>query len=299
MSSHGYDEAVELFERCTNLYPTYAAPFAGLADAYAYLALWGSVRPREVFQKVEKAAAEAMKLDPLWAQGYTAAAAVTAFYHWRWSDGIALARKAVDLNPSFGFGRQILGVCQLATEQGDSAIECFETALSLDPLSVRAHRVLGWGLYLRRRLAGAEKWLQAALEIHDEPAQTNFMLAQVLIAQRRFEDALAIATQCCPGDSSDPLMLGMLGVCYAHCNHESEALDIVKRLQAMRENAYVDPLALTYVYLALKQNDHALETMAEAIDEHVPWIAFLDIDPVFDTVRNDPRFRKHVERIFS
>ncbi len=297
MSSHGYGEAVDIFEQCTGLYPTYAAPFAGLADAFAYLALWGGLRPRDAFHKAEKAAAEAIKLDPLWAQGYSASAAVTAFYHWKWPEGIALARKATELNPSFGFGRHVLGGCYLATQRGDEAIECFETGLALDPLSVRAHRFLGWGLYLRRRFAGAEKWLQAALEIHDEPSQTNYMLAQILVAQQRYADALAIAEKCCDGDSSDPLMLGLCGACYAYAGRESDALEMVKKLKTMQSNGYIDPFALAYIHLALKQFDTALEDLDLWVDERLPLAAFMDIDPAFDSVRDDPRFRKLVSRI--
>jgi serine/threonine-protein kinase len=296
MNNHGYGEAVDIFEQCTNLYPTYAAPFAGLADAYAYMALWGGLRPREAFQKAEKAAAEALKLDPLLAQGYSASAAVTAFYHWKWPEGTALARKATEINPSFGFGRHVLGWCYLATGRGDEAIDCFETALSLDPLSVRAHRTLGWGLYLRRRFAGAEKWLQAALEIHQEPAQTKYMLGQVLIAQQRYADALAIAEQS-QSEPPDPLCLGLLGACYGCLGRESDAVDVEKELKAMQETGFVDPIAIAFIQLSLKQPDMALESMENWVDERLPMATLMDIDPAFDSIRDDPRFRKLVSRI--
>ena len=72
----------------------------------------------------------------------------------------------------------------------DEARECFELAVDLDPLSVRTHRLLGWMLYLARRPASAEHWLQAALVLDREPAETHSMLAQLYMSQCRFDAAL-------------------------------------------------------------------------------------------------------------
>lgn len=296
MSVHGYGEAIDIFEQCTNLYPTYAAPFAGLADAYTLLALWGGIEPRVAFEKAEKAAAEALRLDPLLAQAYAASAAVTGFYHWRWPEAIALARKATELNPSLGFARQVLGGCLLVTGHGDEAIESFETGVALDKLSVRAHRHLGWGLYTKRRFSGAEKWLQAALEIDGEPHETKYMLALVLLAQQRYAEALAMAEQC-QTEPPDTLMLGLLGACHAHCGHEEVALDILKKLKGMQATGYVYPVAFALIHLALKQPEPALEAIEQWVEARSPGSAFLDVDAVFDSVRDDPRFRQLVARM--
>ena len=51
MSADGYRAAVEIFERAISLFPGYAPPYAGLADAYLYLAMWGHERPCEVFPR--------------------------------------------------------------------------------------------------------------------------------------------------------------------------------------------------------------------------------------------------------
>jgi tetratricopeptide (TPR) repeat protein len=291
MSVEGFGSAIDLLEQCTDLYPTYAAAHAGLADALASLALWGGVRPREAFVKAEQAARRALQLDSLLAQGYSSAAAATAFFHWKWDEGIALARQATELNPSSRTAWHVHGACLLAAGRAEEAQDCFEHALALDPLSVQAHRTLGWALYLRRRLAAAEKWLEAALAIHSEPAQTKYMLARVLIAQRRLEEAFTLAQQI-QSDPPDPLMLGLLGACFAHLNREPEALEVVNKLRAMQVGNYVDPYAKCQVLLALNHADGVIESIQECLDERIPLIGFLELDPSFDSVRNDDRFRK-------
>jgi serine/threonine-protein kinase len=295
MSGEGFGIAIDLFEQCTLLYPTYAAAHAGLADAYASLALWGVLRPRDVLPKAEQAAQRALQLDPLLAQGYSSSAVCAAFFHWKWEEGIALARRSTELNPSSRTGRHIHGACLMAAGRPDEALDSFEQAVALDPFSVQAHRTLGWALYLRRRLAGAEKWLAAALEIHSEPAQTNYLLANVMLAQKRYPEALLIAQQC-QTDPPDPLMLGLLGACLGHLERHAEATEIANRLHTMQANGWVDPFALCQVYLSLNKTDAVLEHVEQCLEERTPLVAFLDVDPAFDPVRNDSRFRKLISR---
>src|SRR6516165_2005146 len=80
MSADGYRTAAEILERATSTFPSYASAYAGLADAYARLAFWGSARPREVFPKALQAAQQALRLDPSLPHVYSSLAAATAFY---------------------------------------------------------------------------------------------------------------------------------------------------------------------------------------------------------------------------
>jgi hypothetical protein len=59
MSADGYRTAAEILERATCMFLSYASAYAGLADAYVSLALWGLARPREVFPKALQAAQQA------------------------------------------------------------------------------------------------------------------------------------------------------------------------------------------------------------------------------------------------
>src|SRR5215831_933536 len=225
MSADGYRTAAEILERAASLFPSYASAYAGLADAYVYLALWGLARPREVFPKALKAARQALRLDPSLPHAYSSLAAATAFYERRWEEGLAYALTATELEPSYSFGQHVYAVCLLARGEMEKAQDHLELAVDLDPLSVRAHRSLGWMLYLARRFARAEQWLQAALVLDREPAETRYVLAHFYMGQGRFAAALEQA-ELCQTDPPDPLGLSVLGACLAHLNRREEALKI-------------------------------------------------------------------------
>jgi serine/threonine-protein kinase len=289
MSADGYRTAAEILERVTSIFPSYASAYAGLADAYMSLALWGCARPREVFPKALRAARQALRLDPSLPHAYSSLAAATAFYERRWEEGTAYARTATELEPSYSFGQHVYGTCLLARGEMDEACECFERAVNLDPLSVRAHRLLGWMLYLARRPARAEQWLQAALVLDREPAETHYMLANLYMSQHRFAAALEQAERC-QTDPPDPLGLSVLGACLAHLNRREEALKIVATLERMTEAGYVESYAIAQVHIALGNTDQAIESVAKSLDEREPLSAFLKLDPQFDPLREDPRF---------
>ena len=296
MSADGYQTAAEIFERAISLFPEYAPPYAGLADAYLYLALWGHERPREVFPKAQRSALQALNLNSFLPHAYSALAAATALYEWKWEEGASLARRAIELEPSYSFGQQIYGWCLLARGESDQALACFERSVALDPLSVRAHRTLGWTLHIQRQPSNAEKWIEAALVLDREPVETRYLLAQVYLSERRFEAALEQA-RLCQTDPPYPLSLGVLGACLAHLNHRNEALEILAKLSRLAEAGYVDPNAMAQVQIALNDTDSAITSVGRILDERVPFAFFIKLDPEFDPLRPDARFSDLVLRL--
>jgi serine/threonine-protein kinase len=296
MSTDGYQTAVEIFERAISLYPDYAPPYAGLADALLYLAIWGHKRPCEVFPKAQKSALQALNLNAVLPHAYSSLAAATALYEWSWEEGARLARRAIELEPSYSFGQQIYGWCLLARGESEQALACFERSVALDPLSVRAHRALGWVLHIQRQPSKADKWMEAALVLDREPGETRYLLAQVYLSERRFEAALKQAQQC-QTNPQDPLRLGLLGACQAALNHRKEALEILGKLSQLAETGYVDPNAMAQVQIALNDTDSAITSVAKILDERVPFAFFLKLDPEFDSLRPDARFSNLVSRL--
>jgi len=296
MSADGYRTAAEILERATSTFPSYASAYAGLADAYMALALWGLARPREAFPKALQAAQQALRLDPSLPHAYSSLAAATTFYEWKWEEGVAYARTATEFEPSYSFGQHVYGTCLLLRGEKDQAHECFERAVDLDPLSVRAHRTLGWMLYLTRRFARAEEWLQAALVLDREPAETHYLLANLYMSQHRFGAALE-ELEHCQTDPPDPLGLSVLGACLAYMNRREEALKIAAMLSQMAAAGYVESHAIARLHIALGDVDRAIESVAKSLDEREPFSALLKLDPEFDPLRCDPRFGELVSRL--
>ena len=296
MNRKGYQSAIEQFNRAILLYPDFAAPYAGLADAHTWLALWGMMRPREALPRGKHAALEALRLDPASAQAHSSLAAAKFFFDWDWQGSLGLSNTALELQPGYLDGLHIYGTCLFFLGRFEEARSFLEPAVQLDPLSFRMNRTMGTLCYLQGRANEAERWLEAAIALEPDSAESHYLLARLHLQQRRYDAAMNEALKC-QEDPSSALALGILGVALMRNGDETGALSTVARLAEMSSVGYVDPLASALVHVALGNSDAAIEFLGNSLVERSPGALLLNVDPLFDEIRSDPRFQNLVSSL--
>jgi adenylate cyclase len=296
LSLKGYQSAIEQFNHAILLYPDYAAPYAGLADAHTWLALWGMMRPSEALLRGKHAALEALRLDPASAQAHSSLAAAKFFFDWDWLEGLGLSNTALELQPSYLDGLHIYGTCLFFLGRFEEARAYLEPAVHLDPLSFRMNRTMGTLCYLQGRANEAERWLEAAISLEPDSMESHYLLARLHLQQHRYDAALNEARKC-KKDPSSALALGILGVTLTRNGDEAGALSTIERLAEMSSVGYVDPLASALIHVALGNSDAALECLRNSLVERSPAALLLNVDPLFDEIRSDPRFQSLVSSI--
>src|SRR5262249_12673915 len=75
-------KAVEYFEQAIARDPSYALAYAGLADAYGVLGIYGLITPAEAASKAKPAAAQAVALDDSSAEAHRSMAAYRVSFEW-------------------------------------------------------------------------------------------------------------------------------------------------------------------------------------------------------------------------
>jgi hypothetical protein len=63
------------------------------------------------------------------------------------------------------------------------------------------------------------------------------------------------------------------------------------------QHRYVEPTMIAYVYTRLGDKEQALNWLEKACDDKDNRARFLQVDPGFDTLRDDPRYQRLVRRI--
>jgi len=92
-------------------------------------------------------------------------------------------------------------------------------------------------------------------------------------------------------------VLAMLGHAYATSGHQDEARKILAELNDMSKQAYVSAYDLAILYVGLGDKDHAFEQLNRAYEDRAGWIIYLNVEPIFDPLRSDPRFAELVRRM--
>lgn len=296
MTQEGFLSAIEIFLQANSLYPNYSSPYAGLADAYAWLAVWGMIRPADGLPKARDAANKALRLDPKSAHALVSLGLTTCFGEWRWEEGLALVKEGLTLQPSYSEGYHICGICQSCLGRLDEARQSLEQAVFLDPLSVRTNRVLGLALYLAGRGKEAQQWFEAAIALQPDSAESYYLLARAYLLQGNYPVALETARKC---DTVPPraVPLSILGVTLAFNGDRAGAFRVLQRLDEMTASGYVDPSASAVVHASLGNREETFDFLKRSIEEHAPLAAFMNVDPLYAGIREDARFRDLVAEL--
>ncbi len=93
-------QSIEYYHQAIKLDPNYAPAYAHMAEAYAFLAFFGTVSPSEGWGKAKEAASLAVQKDERLPEGHGALALVKLHYDWDFAGAEQEFKRALELNPS-------------------------------------------------------------------------------------------------------------------------------------------------------------------------------------------------------
>ena len=288
----GLDKAAELLEKAVAEDPQHALAQASLAMCYVDLALF--YPPRPYYDKARQAALRALALDEESAGAHAALAAIKQFAEWDWAGSEREFRRALELGPGsveahFGYSSLLAGLGRF-----DEALVEARRGLDLDPVSPLANAQPAWVLMMARRYHEAVVEYQRALDLHPDQGLAIVQMAWCRTFQGRFAEALALFDQ---RGLSHPDRHPYLGYLYARSGRRTEALAIARSLERYLQQHYESPLGLIALYGALGDRDRAFAWLDRALDERSLELFGIAVDPFVDSLRDDPRFARCLERM--
>src|SRR5882724_10614373 len=281
-------EAVRYCEKAIEEDRNYALAYAGLTDAYSQLGVYGYIAPAEGRRKSEEAARKALALDQNLAEAHVAFGQVyVAFAPSNFSLGDRELRHAIELSPSLALAHFYLGVSLVRQGRLDEGLQEFLKARELDPLSSNIARTQALPYYLKRDYARALELLRQANELG--PAFSTTFEIGVYIQNRLFNETLAELEKAKRGRKSDPILIYGTGMVYAAQGKRAEALQIIKELEEISGTSLSEAHWMAKIYATLNEKELALTWLERGLATGAIAPFFKD-DPVWDSIRDDPRF---------
>ncbi|HUR99384.1 MAG TPA: tetratricopeptide repeat protein, partial [Pyrinomonadaceae bacterium] len=214
-------------------------------------------------------------------------------YDWDWNGSETELRRAVELNPSSSFARQMLGIRTCVEGRFEEAKEHFRIAHELDPLSASINEHLAWPFYYSRDYDRAVTQFEKAIAMEPGFKNVHFRLGLVYIRKGMYEEAIAKIRDA-QKISFDRDAVAWLGYVYGLMNREAEAREVLAELNKIAGDQYVPPYAFALVHLGLGETDEAFKWLERGARERDYWMIFVHIDPELDLLRADPRFEELV-----
>jgi hypothetical protein len=77
----------------------------------------------------------------------------------------------------------------------------------------------------------------------------------------------------------------------------AQVQDALSHVERMNANSRVGPAPLILAYVAAGQREKAVDQVERAYAEHSPVITAIGVDPVYDSLRGEPRFQALLKKL--
>ncbi len=289
-----FKTAIEYFQRAVERDPTYAEAYAGLANTYALMGGYADKAQAPFIEKAREAANRALAIDPKLADAHVGLAVIAQNYDWDWQKAESEYRRAIELDANNATAHH--WYAEFLSYHGRFA-ESFaeiDRAEQLDPLSLIIRTDKGAIFLFARQYKRAIEQFHAVLV--QEPRFGRARLIQLAYAENgQMQEALHDAEEVLKMQDDMPTRSAM-GYLLARNGKRAEAQRILRELQR-RDDPDNDPAAILAVQIGLNDKEGAFRSLERGYALHSTVLSTLKVNPMYDPLRNDPRFTNLMKRV--
>jgi tetratricopeptide (TPR) repeat protein len=292
-SWQGMIDAEQLFRRAVEKDPNFALAYVGLADTQVFSSI----------NEAESAVQKALELDPNLAEAHATLGFIQMFLRWSWREAEGEFNRSLELNPNYATAHH--WYAQLLAVQGRNAEAkaAMRRALDINPQSHNFLADLGQIYYFNREYREAEEYCRQALAIYPDFVFAHEYLADIYSQTGEYEKAFeeeisaqktnsAFANESAKRREELEANIAKQRTIYREGGHRKFVENLIG---GPPEGAYHYLNAARYAFLGEKEK--ALNLLEKAIDGKEFLSAFVKADPVFDSLRGEPRYQEILHRM--
>jgi serine/threonine protein kinase/tetratricopeptide (TPR) repeat protein len=292
----GVKQGLAYFQQAIERDPNYALAYAGVADSYAvgngrYLGLTGlQSRP-----KSKEASLKALSLDDSLAEAHTTLADTYLYFDWDWAKADEEFRRAIATNPNYPTAHQWYAECLYATGRFDEAIAQAKRAQELDPLSPIINGSLAATYLYARRYEEALEQYKKTYQMDPNIDIVDTDMAFTYALKKMYPESINAFQQIITLDNGPAFAADFVNV-YRTSGYEAALQAYYDHLPRERREGEA-----TYdtarVLLLLGKKKEVLDVTESAFKVRGGWMVYLYCDPLFDSVRSEPRYQALLQKL--
>jgi len=287
--------AIEQFRAAADADPEFAKAYSGIADCYAILPYYASIRSDQTIAQARIFAARALALDEGLAEAHTSSA-FERVTQWDWSGAEQAFRRAIELNPRyatahFWYARMLAGLGRY-----DDALERLREAHRLEPLSRVIRDNLTHFHILRNEPAIALVEARRLVELAPDYPSGHALLGRVLLLNGKPDEALIAVDRAIAMETGIRARLARIAALVALGRHD-EAASLAREYEGQHAVGNLDAYWVANAYVDLGDDGQALAWLERAIAERSALVSGVRADTSMLRLRDDPRFRAIIARM--
>src|SRR5438132_4857906 len=289
-------QGIELFQQAIERDPAYSQAYAGLADCYLMLAFLQVVPPTDVLSRIKAAATRAIEIEPALAQPHATLGYAAGLFEWNWPEAARELQTAMRLDSNYPWAPHWYGLLLTGRGQFEESFAQMARAKELDSLSPIISVARGIPLHYGRRYKEALALYHAIIETEAAFAPAHYYIGLTYEQLGEYEQALHHFERSMAISGRISFFFASLVHCTAVSGKHDEARRLQEELHAQKAHRYVSPLNFALVHFGLGENEEGLRELELAFSERSAQLYLLAVEPRFDAVRSDPRFRALAQR---
>jgi len=236
-----------------------------------------------------------LELDPNLAEAHSSLAFVSAYYEWNWAEAEKEFKRAIELNPGYSVVHTVYAHYLAARGQFEMALAEWGRAKEIDPLSNNCAeiRLLSYA----RRFAQAIEVHRKLTELDPEAASGCYWAVTAYVQEGKVDQAVALAQKVADRRPDETLPMAILGRTYWAAGKKQQALSLLAKLLALSEKQYVSPYNVAVLYACMDDRARTMDWLEKAFQERAGLLVYLNVEPQFDRLRGDPRFKALLRRM--
>jgi serine/threonine-protein kinase len=291
-------DSIDLFKQALAQDRGFALAHAGLADAYTVLGIYGTHAPNDVFPAAKASLDSALGIDAQLGEAVASQACIAAIHDWSWEAAEQGFRRAIELSPSYATAHQWYAMNVLSPQgRFEDAFAALDRASRLDPASMAIAMGRGIVRFYARDYDQAIAELEAVERLHPRFARVHYFLGQCYAAVGNMHRSVSHTRRAVETSRGSSESLALHAHILARCGNRRPAEQFLDKLLARAERTYVSQALVAQVMIGLGRPDDALERLEAAAAARATDLIWLGIRPVYDPLRDSPRFHDILGRM--
>ena len=292
LTAEGFDRAMDYYRLALERDSTSVEAWAGVAAIWGFRVNEGLISVDEALPHRDSALARAAAIDPTFSADLRGLAIRKTWYEWSWEEARVAFERALEEDPTDSATRAYYALLLLYMGRRDEAAEQMERAAATDPLNTLVQGLYAQGLNALHRYGDAEARL---LEMQRREPTSPIVLSTLRTTYHllgRHEQALEMWRA---SYASDPEALAALERGLEAGGYQEALRAVADLFVARTDTTFVRPWQIGTLYTRAGRVEEALPWLEQAVEERDPNVPYLSVDPIFDFMRDEPRFRAMVE----
>ncbi len=258
--------AIACFEGAIALDAEFAAAYAGLADCYSILRVYGWMPPAQAQPRAVDAVRRALALDPQLPAAHRAQGIYTFHFETRWRAAEESFLAALALDPDDALCSATYGMFLATARRGDEARRYLTQAIAQEPHAAQVHFLVASAACALGDGDLAGRHAARALELQPDALGPRWPQTVALLMASRHDEAVELAGQVVARTRA-PIFIGVAAMVYGLAGRLDDARRLGEELyERAGRGEFVTPAAPLAVALGLDDEALVERCLAACVD---------------------------------